>query len=98
MAGKDGFDRLLKFGVDCDFAVTWALLIRVQDNKSADISLSVIEAVHCVEICHVLFWEGHVFDLDDNHTYTGRFLQSFLKLGIAASSNGDAQRALQSWA
>ena len=79
MDGPSGFQRVVKFGVDCDFAVAAALLIRLQDKPSADISLSVTEVTECLEICHVLFEEGRVFDLEDNHTYTGHLLRSFLK-------------------
>ena len=68
ISGTDGFNKLMKFGVDCDFAVAAGLLIRLQDKSSADISLSVSEVTDCLEICHVLFQKGHVFDLQDNHT------------------------------
>ena len=77
ISGTDGFNKLVKFGVDCDFAVAAGLLIRLQDKSSADISLSVSEVTECLEICQVLFQEGRVFDLQGNHTYTGLLLRVF---------------------
>ena len=41
ISGADGFNKLVKFRVDCDFAVAAGLLIRLQGRSSADISLSV---------------------------------------------------------
>ena len=90
ISGADGFNKLLKFGVDCDFAVAAGLLIRLQDKPSADISLSVSEVTECLEICHVLFREGRAFDLQDNHTYTGHLLRGFLRDSSAASSQSAA--------
>ena len=85
-SGTDGFNKLLKFGVDCDFAVAAGLLIRLQDKSSADISLSVSEVTGCLEICQVLFNEGRVFDFNNNHTYTGLLLKGFLTDADPASS------------
>ena len=79
ISGKDGFDRLVKFGIECDFAVATGLHLRLQDAASADISLSVVQVVECLEICEALFQEGRVFDLQDNHTYTGQLLRGFLR-------------------
>ena len=96
--GPDGFNRLVKFAVDCDFAVACNRMIRMQDKPSADVALSVTEVTECLEICHVLFKEGRAFNLEDNHTYTGHMLRSFLQPngsvcqgGAAASSQRGAQ-------
>ena len=87
ISGADGFNKLVKFAVDCDFAVAAGLLIRLQDKPSADIAVSVTEVTECLEICHVLCEEGHALDLDDNSTYTGHLLRSFLRpAGVAAAS------------
>ena len=98
-SGTDGFNKLLKFGVDCDFAVAAGLLIRLQDKSSADISLSVSEVTACLEICQVLFDEGRVFDLHNNHTYTGLLLKGFLTDADPASSRSAAssQRGIKSF-
>ena len=90
ISGTDGFNKLVKFGVDCDFAVAAGLLIRLQDKSSADISLSVSEVTECLEICQVLFQEGRVFDSQGNHTYTGHLLRGFLTHGSATSSQSAA--------
>ena len=97
MRGRDGFNKLVKFGVDCDFAVTCNRMIRLQDKPSADLALTVTEVTECLEMCYVLFEEGRAFDLQDNHTYTGHLLRSFLlpdsasgQEGVAASSQGAA--------
>ena len=68
LQGRVGFDKLVKFGVDCDFAVAVNRMIRMQDRPSADIALSVAEVTECLEICYVLFEEGHAFDLEENHS------------------------------
>ena len=93
ISGPDGFNRLAKFAVDCDFAVACNRMIRMQDKSSADIALSVTEVTECLEICYVLFDEGRAFDLEDNHTYTGHLLRSFLRpTDVTASSQASNQR------
>ena len=84
--GPDGFNKLVKFAVDCDFAVACNRMIRMQDKPSADIALGVTEVTECLEICYVLFEEGRAFDLEDSHTYTGHLLRSFLQPEDSASS------------
>ena len=93
--GPDGFNKLVKFGVDCDFAVTCNRMIRMQDKPSADIALAVTEVTECLEICYVLFEEGRAFDLEDNHTYTGHLLRSFLLPNNSASSQGGVTASSQ---
>ena len=41
-----------------------------------------------MEICYVLFEEERAFNLEDNHSYTGHLLRSFLLPNDAASSQG----------
>ena len=68
ISGPYGFNRSVKFAVECDFAVACNRMIRMQDKPSADIALNVTEVTECLEICYVLFDEGHAFDFEDNHT------------------------------
>ena len=84
--GPDGFNKLVKFAVDCDFAVAGNRMIRMQDKTSADVALSVVEVTECLEICCVLFEEGRAFDFANNHTYTGHLLRGLLVPPDAASS------------
>ena len=93
--GREGFSKLVKFGVDCDFAVTCNRMIRMQDKPSADVALSVAEVTECLEICYVLFEEERAFDLVDNHTYTGHLLRSFLLPNSASSQAGGSAASSQ---
>ena len=92
--GPDGFNKLVKFAVDCDFAVACNRMIRMQDKPSADIALSVTEVTECLEMCYVLFEEGRAFELQGNHTYTGHLLRSFLLPNAASSQCRRGARVL----
>ncbi len=75
-AGVSGFERLVDFAIDCDFAVATHKLVAMQDASSPDVSLAGAEVAECVETCHALFYIGRVFDEAPNATYTNTLLQS----------------------
>ena len=43
VSGAEGFEHLVIFGLDCDFAVATQRLVRVQDGISADVSLTCLQ-------------------------------------------------------
>ncbi len=76
LQGREGFERLVVFGLDADFAVATCALTRLQDTSSADVALSASQVVYCLEVCEALFRDGGALQLKPNGTYTSSLLHS----------------------
>ena len=85
LKGRAGLQKLTTFAMDCDFAVTTTVLVRVQDGSQPDVSLTLAEVSECVEVCEALFFEGRCLFVDDsNASYTGILLHSLFRLSAKA--------------
>ena len=85
LKGRDGLRKLTTFAMDCDFAVTTTMLVRVQDGSQPDVALTFSEVSECVEVCEALFFEGRCLSLDaSNASYTGILLRSLSRLSAKA--------------
>lgn len=74
LQGQDGFDRLLYFTIDADYAFATTLLTRLQDESEADVSLSEEQCKMCLDACEVFSFHGHVFSSVPNGTFTSSIL------------------------
>ena len=91
--GQEGFERLVIFAVDTDFATVTHILVRVQDSISPDVSLSVAQVLDCLETCKALFKQGRIFEAAPNGTYTNELLRNLCASRRAREFGWPDQRA-----
>ena len=84
ISGAEGFKKLLIFGVDCDFAVTTQILVRVQDGISPDVALTAAQVADTLEVVTALFREGQVFLPEAEGLYTSQLLKGLRRMRLAA--------------
>ena len=73
-----GFTRLVKFAVDCDYAVaTYLFMALPSDKSSRDPAVSAGEVMQCLDIVDAMLLEGRAFILsEDNHSFTAEMLRN----------------------
>ena len=84
ISGKEGINKLLIFGIECDFAVATQILVRVQDGISPDIALTAPQVSQTLEIVAALFREGQVFLPEAAGMYTSQLLRGLRRLSAAS--------------
>jgi hypothetical protein len=84
ISGAEGLQKLLIFGVDCDFAVATQVLVRVQDGISPDVALSAAQVAETLEVVAALFKEGQVFLPEAEGMYTSQLLRALRRVSPAS--------------
>ena len=72
--GQDGFVRMTKFCVECDFFVCCNCMIMLQQGAHSDVAIGQGQIIDCLEQCEAMFQECFIFSVERNHSYTWEWL------------------------
>ena len=74
MQGKGGFIKLVKIGIDTDYAYLCHRRVMVQDKSSNDVALHDWECDRYLHATKALLEEGRIFEADCHGTFTWAIL------------------------